>query len=150
MPLSCPGMAATGGSRTVTGPRSTSWSSRDPALAALLVAAFVILRSAGMGSPVPEVWAALASLVALFSPLAGFLAAVALGPFDDWSVLGTEAGGRAVLVGALVNPWPFGRWRDFPNGGEHAAPWRNCLRCGRRPALLSLRQRSCSSERASA
>ena len=95
-------MAATGGSRTVTGPRSTSWSSRDPALAALLVAAFVILRSAGMGSPVPEVWAALASLVALFSPLAGFLAAVALGPFDDWSVLGTEAGGRAVLVGALV------------------------------------------------
>jgi len=95
-------MAVTGGSRTVTGPRSTSWSSRDPALAALLVAAFVILRSAGMGSPVPEVWAALASLVALFSPLAGFLAAVALGPFDDWSVLGTEAGGRAVLVGALA------------------------------------------------
>ncbi|MDQ3492785.1 MAG: O-antigen ligase family protein [Chloroflexota bacterium] len=95
-------MTATGESITVTQPRSISWSSREPAVAAFLVAAFVILRSAGMGTPVPEVWAALASLVALVSPLAGFLAAVALGPFDDWPVLGTEAGGRAVLVAALA------------------------------------------------
>lgn len=64
--------------------------------------AFVALRSSGLGGPLPEAWAALAAAVALFSPLAGLLAAVALGPFDDWPVLGTEAGGRAVLVAAVA------------------------------------------------
>ncbi|MBA3852182.1 MAG: hypothetical protein H0X59_07420, partial [Chloroflexi bacterium] len=118
MTLSCPGMSATGESRIAEEPRSISWSFHEPAAAALLVVSFFVLRTTGLGAPLPEAWAALAAAVALVSPLAGLLTAVALGPFDDWSVLGTEAGGRAVLVAAVAVsvaaralPGAVGQWR---------------------------------------
>jgi len=96
-------MAATDDvSRNAEWPRSLSWSGREPAAVLVLVAAFLVLRSSGLGGPLAEAWAVLASVVALISPLAGLLTAVALGPFDDWPVFGTEAGGRAVLVAAIA------------------------------------------------
>jgi len=108
-------------------------------MAALLVAAFFVLRSSGLGVPLPEVWATLASLVALFSPLAGFLAAVALGPFDDWPVLGTEAGARAVLVAAVAISVAVRVSSTLlaPSRSALRTPWRSALRSPPGIALAS-------------
>jgi len=127
-------MASTGPSRTAKQPRSIPWSLREPAAALSLVAAFVVLRSTGLGAPLPEAWAAVAAIVALVSPLTGLLTAVALGPFDDWPVLGTEAGGRAVLVAAVAIsvtaralPEALGRWRARDRQDDSSHEWLQAL-----------------------
>lgn len=95
-------MTATGELMTSTSSSAVRPGRLELALAAILILAFVLARSLGVGPPGATAWAVAGVLVALGSPLAAGLAVAALGPFDDWALPGTEAGARSAVVAALA------------------------------------------------
>lgn len=72
-------------------------------MALALIAAFFLARSAGLAEPAPSLWGLLAAGIALVNPVPAAIALGFLGPFEDWPLLSSQVGGKAVLVGALVS-----------------------------------------------
>ncbi len=95
-------MTATGELMTSTSSSAVRPHRLELALAAILILAFVLARSMGVGPAGAAAWAVAGVLVALGSPLGAGLALAALGPFDDWDLPGTEAGARSAMVAALT------------------------------------------------
>lgn len=95
-------MTATGELMTATSSSAVRPRRLEVVLAAILIVAFVVARSMGVGAAGAAAWAICGVLVALASPLGAGLAVAALGPFDDWGLPDTEAGARSVMVAALA------------------------------------------------